>query len=87
MATLTQKKLARAVRFLQSAEAFLDGLAALQKARADMIADGMAFVDADFTGVTAHISAADLGLLESTIDALPAALTGHLTNITKIAGR
>ena len=87
MATLTQKKLARAIRFLQSAEAMLDAIAALQKARADMVADGMAFVDADFTGLVAHISAADLTSLQSTIDALPTVLAGHLTNITKIAGR
>ena len=87
MATLTAKKAARAVRFKEAAESFLDALAALRKARADMVADGLVYDDADFTGVTAHISAANLGLLESTIDALPAALTGHLTNITKIAGR
>ena len=87
MATLTAKKAARAVRFKEAAEAFLDALAALRKARADMVADGMTFVDADFTGVTAHISAADLSGLESTIDALTALLSGHLTNITKIAGR
>ena len=87
MATLTAKKDARAVRFKEAAEAFLDAIAALRKARADMIADGMTFVDADFTGVTAHISAADLTALQVTIDAFPTALAGHLTNITKIAGR
>lgn len=87
MATLTAKKAARAVRFKEASEQFLDGLAALQKARADMVADGMTYVDADFTGVTAHISAADLTSLQATIDALLTVLSGHLTNITKIAGR
>ena len=81
------KKAARAVRFKEAAESFLDALAALRKARADMVADGMSFVDADFTGVTAHISAADLTALQVTIDAFPTALAGHLTNITKVAGR
>lgn len=87
MATLTAKKAARAVRFKEASEALLDAIAALQKARTDMVADGLAFVDADFTGVVAHISAADLTSLQSTIDALPTVLAGHLTNITKIAGR
>lgn len=87
MATFAAKKAARAWRFKEASENLLDAIAALQKARADMIADGLAFVDADFTGVTAHITAADLTSLQVTIDAFPTALAGHLTNITKIAGR
>ena len=87
MATFTAKKAARAWRFKEASENLLDALAALQKARADMIADGLAFVDADFTGVTGHMTAADFTSLQSTIDLLPGVLAGHLTNITKIAGR
>lgn len=87
MPNLTDKKSARALRFKEASEDFLDALTDLEAARADMVADGLTLVDADFTGVTAHISAADLTSLQSTIDALRGLLVGHLTNITKVAGR
>lgn len=87
MADLAAKKAARTVRFKEASEAFIDALADLESARADTVADGLTFVDADFTGVTAHITAAQLTSLQSTIDALRGVLVGHLTNIATIAGR
>ena len=94
MADTTAKQLARAVRFKEGAEEFLTGLAKMIEARRDTVKDGLTFVDANLTGVAAHLSAADLTGLQSTIDVFISGqipngqtLGDHLTNITKVAGR
>lgn len=87
--TTIDKENARALDLKTAVEQFLVSLRALQSVRAAGVADGLIITDIalQIAGATSHITAADIGPVMSTIDALPTLLAGHLTNITKIAGR
>jgi hypothetical protein len=88
-AVTTEKEQARALDLKAAAEGFVSSLRALQAVRAANVADALVITDAALSaaGPIAHMTAADVVAAMASIDALPAELGGHLTNITKIAGR
>lgn len=84
MADLTNKKHAVINDMVINADALLRAINALEDANEKIVSAGLEMVDADFTGVNQHLSAADFANLRNTATQLKTLITaGHLTNLNK----